>query len=247
MSYTCFAAYYDKLTDNVNYTRRADYIHKILNDNHIRSGILLDLACGTGSMSFEMEKRGYDVIGVDASPDMLGVAAMKKSELQSGVLFLNQDMRSIDLYGTVKASICMMDSINHLQSIEDVESAFAGVSLFTEPGGIFIFDVNTRYKHKNILGNNAFVFEDEQTFTVWQNEYNPDNASVDIYLDFFTAENYLYSRESESFTEYYYSDEVLKDALNKCGFSILHIYDDLAFQPPKSECERKVFICKKER
>ena len=244
MNYDALAGVYDEFTFNVEYEKRAEYFSEILAQNGITSGVLLDLACGTGTLSFSLEKSGFDVIGADISGEMLSVASAKKSELGSDVLFIQQDMRELELYSNVDACICALDSINHLESIEDVKNAFKSLSAFMEKGGVFIFDVNTKYKHTHILSDNCFVYENETSFLSWQNELNDDN-SVEIYLDLFIEENGLYRRESEYFKEYIYSDNRLKNALGEADFEVLNIYDDLSFNEPTDTSQRKVFVCRK--
>lgn len=242
MSYNSFAACYDAFSDASEYKIRAEYLYEILKGNGVLNGILLDLACGTGTLSYLFEEKGYDVIASDISAEMLDIALKKKGD--SNILFLNQDMRELDLYGTVNACVCTLDSINHLESIDDVKQTFSRVSLFTEPDGIFIFDVNTEYKHKCILADNCFIFEDEDYFLAWQNELCEDN-SEQIYLDIFINKNGVYHRESEDFKEYIYSDEELTYALKSAGFELLNIYDDLSFESPTETTQRKIFVSRK--
>ncbi len=242
--YNRLAAFYDAFTENVDYAARARYFDTLIERFGKGKGILLDLACGTGSLSFEMEQRGYDVIGVDNSEQMLDAALEKKLARGSDIMFLGQDMQALDLFGTITACICALDSLNHLPEYRQLLRTFQRVSLFTEPGGVFIFDVNTAYKHTKVLGNNAYIYENEACFLAWQNEVCEDK-SVNIYLDFFTEENGVYVRESESFTEYYYSDAQLQEALHEAGFALCAVYDDLSFEAPGAQSERKVFIAKK--
>ena len=204
-------------------------------------GILLDLACGTGTLSFEMEKRGFDVIGTDISAEMLDEALEKKLQTDSHIIFLNQDMCELDLFGTITACICTLDSVNHIESARKLKAAFSKVSLFSEAGGVFIFDVNTEYKHRAVLGDNAYIYENDTCFLAWQNEVNED-ASVNIYLDFFEKQGETYRRESEFITEYYYSDEVLTNLLNETGFELAGIFDDFSFEAPGKTSERKIFV-----
>ena len=159
-NYNFFSYYYDKLTQNVNYQKRAQYFQKVI-EKYLgeEKCILLDLACGTGSLSEEFAKMGYDVIGVDYSEEMLNIALDKKFDSGLNIQYLCQDMRNIDMFGTVKVTVCALDSINHLSSLEDIKKVFEKVSLFTEPGGIYIFDINTKYKHKKIFtANNTPTF-----------------------------------------------------------------------------------------
>ena len=157
MSYTSFASVYDELTLNVDYKRRAEYIMSILADFDIKDGLLLDLACGTGSLSLEFSKNGFEVIGTDASPDMLMEAQNKAAMEGENILFLCQRMEETDLYGTVRAIVCSLDSINHLPSVNELNKTFNTLKNFIDDGGIMVFDVNTVYKHQQILFGGSYV------------------------------------------------------------------------------------------
>ncbi|MBR3781267.1 MAG: class I SAM-dependent methyltransferase [Clostridia bacterium] len=245
MSYDDFSRYYDLLTDNVEYKKRADYFCRLLSMCGINEGILLDLGCGTGSMSFEMADRGFDVIGVDSSIGMLSAAQQKMFENAKHILLLNQKMQEIDLYGTVDCAVCVLDGINHLESGADVRKTFEKVSLFMNKGGAFAFDVNTIHKHKNILADNAFVFEPEGVFCAWQNSYNSSDNSVEISLDFFEEEDGVYYRACESFTEKAYELDEIKKWLEESGFEVVGIYDDMTTENVKPHSERAVFLARK--
>lgn len=245
MSYDNFSRYYDLLTDNVEYEKRADYFCRLLSLCGIKDGILLDLACGTGSISVEMAKRGFDVIGVDSSIGMLNSARTKAYESGRQILLLNQSMDDIDLYGTVDCAVCVLDSINHLENSAQVRNTFEKVSLFMNPGGAFAFDVNTLYKHKNVLGDNAFVYDLDELYCVWQNSYNEEDSSVDISLDFFEEEDGAYYRSGESFTEHAYELSDIAAWLEEAGFEIVGIYDDMTTENVRPETERAVFLAKK--
>lgn len=244
--YGAFAEYYDSLTSNVSYEAAAEYVADILNENGIKEGILLDLACGTGTMSIEMTKRGYDVIGIDNSPEMLSEAREKAYEAGEDILFLCQDMCDIDLYGTVECTLCLLDSLNHLESEEKILAAFKGVSLFTVPGGLFIFDVNTQYKHKYVLGDNTFVYDNEEVYCVWQNEYDDESGTVEIFLDFFEEEDGLYRRSSEYFTERAFSDETIRRLLKESGFTDIKAYGELSKDAPSEKAERVFYVARKD-
>ncbi len=240
--YSAFSSVYDLLTQNVNYPQRAAYIADLLALGGIKGGILLDLACGTGVMSIEMAKRGYEVIGVDAAGEMLSVAMNNAYEAGQNILFLCQPMQELDLYGTINACICTLDSINHLTAPQDVQAAFDRVSLFTEPGGVFVFDVNTPYKHRKVLANNTFVYDVEGAYCVWQNTLDEETDTVQIDLDIFEEiEPGVYERAQESFCERAYSVESLKDMLQKAKFEVLAVYGELTTKSPDNETER-VFI-----
>lgn len=245
MSYDNFSDFYDLLTDNVEYEKRADYFCRLLSMCGIKDGILLDLGCGTGSMSVQMANKGFDVIGVDSSVGMLNVARQKAYESGAEILLLNQNMQEIDLYGTVDCAVCVLDGINHLDGESDVKRTFKKVSLFMNKGGAFAFDVNTIYKHKNILADSVFVYEPDDLFCVWQNNYNPADNSVDISLDFFEEEDGVYYRSCESFTEQAYELDSIKLWLEEAGFEVVGVFDDMTADPVKPETERAVFLAKK--
>ncbi|MBO5410417.1 MAG: class I SAM-dependent methyltransferase [Clostridia bacterium] len=245
MSYDSFSRFYDSLTDNVEYKKRADYFCRLLSMCGVNGGILLDLGCGTGSMSIEMAKRGFDVIGVDLSIGMLNEARMKAYESGAQILLLNQSMDELDLYGTVDCAICVLDGINHLSGKEQIKAAFEKVSLFMNPGGAFAFDVNTLYKHKNVLADNVYVYETENVYCVWQNSYNEADSSVDISLDFFEEEDGIYYRSEESFTEKAYELSDISAWLTQAGFEVIGVYDDMTFEKVAPESERAVFLAKK--
>lgn len=245
MSYDIFFEFYDRLTDNVEYEKRADYFCRLLSLCGVKDGILLDLGCGTGSMSVKMAEKGFDVIGVDSSIGMLGVAQQKMYESGKQLLLLNQPMQYIDLYGTVDCAICVLDGINHLNNSDEVKQTFKKVSLFMNKGGAFAFDVNTIYKHKNVLADNAFVYEFDDLFCAWQNNYNSGDNSVDISLDFFEEEDGIYYRSCENFSEQAYELSDISAWLEEAGFEIIGIYDDLTTDPVKPDSERAVFLAKK--
>ena len=244
--YGFFSSVYDTLTENVNYAARADYIADLLADNGIKGGILLDLACGTGTLSIEMSKKGFEVIGVDASADMLSVAMNNAYEADRNILFLCQPMQQLDLYGTINAAICTLDSINHLTDPDDVQATFDKVSLFTEPGGVFVFDVNTVFKHREILADNTFVYDMDDVYCVWQNSLDSATDTVQIDLDIFEqVDDDIYERMQESFCERAYALPLLKEMLGKAGFETVAVYDELSREEPKENSERLFIVARK--
>lgn len=234
MSYSSFAEVYDALTFNVEYEKRAEYICQLLRKNGCNGGILLDLACGTGSLSELLSRNGYDMILVDNSPEML----QKAKERMPHALALCQDMRELDLYGTINAAVCSLDGINHLLRPVDVKKAFASVSLFTQKDGVFVFDVNTPFKHENVLGNNTFVYEKDDIYLVWQNTYRKKSRTVDIGLDIFVNENGNYKRSTESFSERAYDIDDICSWLADVGFKVTGVYDDMIFDTPSDNSQR---------
>jgi len=246
--YARFAQYYDVLTQNVGYAKRAEYFDSIIKQNLQDAGLLLDLACGTGSLSMEMAARGYDVIGVDASQEMLSVALQKAVQSEKDILFLCQPMQRLDLYGTVDACVCALDSLNHLPDEAALEQVLARLKLFVRPGGIFLFDVNTAYKHSHVLGNHIFVYDLPQVYCVWQNSYHREHHRVDIALDFFVpgANGAEYRRFSERFSERVFSHDVILRQLERAGFTCAACYGDDTLLEPGPETQRLVYVAKRE-
>jgi SAM-dependent methyltransferase len=208
---------------------------------------LLDLACGTGTLSEEMARRGFDVIGVDNSEDMLSIALDKKFDSGLPIQYLCQDMCELDMYGTIDVTICALDSLNHLADINSVKRAIERVSLFTNPNGLFIFDINTIYKHKNILGNNTFIYDTDEVFCVWQNTYNEKDNSVLIELNLFEKDEDVYRRFDESFSEKAYDVEMIKQICENAGLELINIYDYMTKNPPRDDSEKLTFITRKVR
>lgn len=245
-TYEAFAAYYDGLTDNVDYNALCDRFCQLFSQYGNGGKIVLDLACGTGSLSILLAEKGFDVVGVDASEEMLS-EAMNKSFEFGNPIFLNQSMQSLDMFGTIDAAICTLDSINHLKTKKDVKKAIERVSLFLNPKGLFLFDVNTLYKHREILGNNTFVYDTDSVYCVWQNNFHKKSGQIDISLDFFEKQDDgSYLRENECFSEYYYSDEFLTQTLEENSLKVLCRFDDYSDRNVNEKSQRVLYLCRKE-
>lgn len=237
-----FAKIYDKFTDASDVRARADFITEALRRYGVAEGILLDLACGTGRLSEAFILAGYDVISVDYSAEMLQAARERLLKYGAKALVLQQDMRELDLFGTVRAAVCSMDGVNHLLTPEDVRRVFGKVSLFTEPGGVFIFDVNTVYKHRQVLADNTFVYEDDTDFLVWQNEYCAEDDTVQMLLDTFSVRpDGAYVRYSDEITERAYELDDIEEMLKGAGFSEVYRFADRSFEAPQKDEERVYF------
>lgn len=246
--YADFAAFYDRLTDDVGYPQRAAYLASLLAENGVNEGLVLDLACGTGSLTLELAKQGYELIGVDASPDMLCAAQEKCARGGADVLFLCQRMEALNLFGTVNAAVCTLDSLNHITATDALREVFRRVALFLEPGGLFVFDVNTPWKHRAVLGDNTFVYDLDGLYCVWQNAYDAQDDTVEILLDFFEQrEDGSYARFGEQFTERAYSHAAICSFLEEAGLSLLGYFAELARTPPREDTQRAVYVVKKER
>lgn len=247
MSYDIFSSVYDILTDNVNYQQIADKICSLLSQNGINGGLLLDLGCGTGTLSFMLEEKGYDIIGVDPSEDMLMVANEKKYELNSPAIFLCQSGEDLDLYGTIDCAVSSLDTINHIDSLEKVGETFKKISLFMNMGGIFIFDMNTPYKHKKVLGDNVFYYDMDDVYCIWHNAYDQEKFKTDIELDFFikNEDDDNYQRYSEAFSEYSYDINSIIKLLDDSGFELLGCYNDYTDNEITCDTQRVTFVAKK--
>lgn len=251
-SYTVFAQYYDALTKNVEYAKRAEMLHDLIQKHlpqDMPDHILLDLACGTGSLSEEMAKRGWDVIGVDGSMEMLNLALDKKFDSGLPIQYLHQDMRKLDLYGTISVTLCTLDSLNHLPTAEDVSRVFSRVSLFSNPDALFLFDVNTEYKHRQILAEQCFVYDLPEAYVVWQNSLDADapDSPVTIQLDFFEQqENQCYRRMTETFTERIYPQDQITRMLKEHAFTVVDMLDGDTFTAPCDTTQRLLYIARKE-
>lgn len=244
-SYGVFAKYYDILMSDVDYKGRALYIREIFKRHGIASNIILDLACGTGKISFELAKAGFEVIGVDVSPDMLSQAMSKLGSKADNPVFICQDMQTLDLYGTVGAVVCTLDCINHLTSPVSVKKAFERVSLFLESGGLFVFDLNSPYKIAEILGNNSFVYDYGDIYCVWQNGYNPKSKLCNFDLTFFELDGDRYIRSDENFAERAYTTTQVEKYLKSAGLELEAVYDDMTFETPQTKSERIIYVARK--
>ncbi len=243
--YNAFSMFYDELTSNIDYAKRAEYFDTLINKHGGKKGILLDLCCGTGSLSQQFAMLGYDVIATDASMQMLNIALDKKADNGLNIQYLCQDMRKLDMFGTIDVTICALDSLNHLPSIDDVKKVFERVHLFCEPGGLFIFDVNTIFKHKNILGNNIYTYDMKNVFCVWENTYIAEKQRTDIDLNIFAKDGNCYQRYIESFSEHAFELDAIEKALKQVGFDICAVYDYDSFNPIRIDSEKVIFVAKK--
>lgn len=241
--YHIFSQFYDNLTFNVDYKKRAEYLQSVLSLCGHPWGLTLDLACGTGSLTLELKEKGVDIFGIDGSYDMLSIAMEKAADRGEEVLFLRQQMENLDLYGTIDTCVCTLDSLNHITDKDKLQKVFDRVALFMNPDGFFVFDVNTVYKHQHILGNNTFVYDTDSEYCVWQNSLKENNI-VNIELDIFEREGEVYHRHTERFKERAYEIDELKEMLSKSGFEALHVYHDMTTEPLRDDSDRAVFVAR---
>ena len=246
--YLAIAGVYDKLNKEIDYSKWADFFESCFEKyGNGKPEIVLDLACGTGRMTCEMASRGYDMIGIDGSIDMLSEAYSKDT---GGILYLCQDMREFELYGTVGATLCCLDSLNYLTEDGDLEKTLSLVHNYSDPDALFLFDVNSQYKFENVYADNSYILEDENEdggaiFCGWQNSYNKDTKICNFYLSVFEeGENGEYYRADEEQKERFYSNEEITSALEKTGFELLDIFSDVDFSKPLENSERLYFVAR---
>ena len=246
MIYDLLAPFYDAINAEIDYEKWADFIEKIFNrECKTRPDLVLDLGCGTGKMTLELARRGYDMTGIDYSPDMLDVARSVAEEEGQDILWLCQDMREFELYGTVDAAVCCLDCINHLETEDDLESCFSLVHNYLIPDGIFIFDINGRFKFENIYASNTYAMEEEGAICVWENFYEPDSKLCDFYITLFKeCDDGRYERFDETQTERMYRLSDIKSFLERCNMEFLCAYGDLDFSIGNDKCERIYIVAK---
>lgn len=241
-SYTAFAASYDGLMADGAYRRRAAFLERRLRKSPIPVETVLDLACGTGSMTAVLTERGYELIGVDESPDMLAVAREKAAGLKGEPpVFLNQSMPKLDLYGTVEAAVCCLDSLNYLTSPREVQRTFERLALFIAPGGILIFDINSASYLRDLNGQ-VFLDETDDVYCVWRAEFEKRNRVCTYWMDIFTRrEDGVWNRSVEEHRQRAYEVDELRSWLLEAGFTHIRTYGDCRMSAPK-EGEQRIYF-----
>lgn len=246
MSYTSFAAFYDSLQSDVMYEQRAGYIARLFKKYDRLPTHLLDVACGTGGFSLQFAKMGMAVTAADPSPEMLSVAQKKASATDLDIMLVCQSARDTKLPYAVDGAVCCLDSINHIIDKRELKASFRAVAAAVKDGGLFIFDVNTPFKHRNILSGNTFVIENDDVYCVWQNSDCEKNGIVGICLDFFGKDaDGKYIRTTEEFAERAYTDEEIRDMLEPAGLEVVAVLGDMSFKAPKACDERVIYVTKK--
>ena len=240
-SYEALAKVYDALGGDIDYVALADFFEAAFRRYGVSPSLMLDLGCGTGKMTLELAGRGYDMIGVDASAEMLARAyASMYAQGKSGVLFLEQDMRAFELYGTVGAVVSTLDCVNYLTEEGDLDRCFSLVHNYLDPDGLFLFDVNTPYKFEQVYGENAYILENEAgDFCAWQNDYDKERGLCRFLLSVFVpGADGRYERFDEEQCERCYTEQELRGALSRAGFTQIEFFGDLSFGAPREACER---------
>ena len=250
-AYTSFAEVYDTFMDNIPYESWSQYVISLLKEYGVDDGLVLELGCGTGNMTRLLSAGGYDMIAVDNSEEMLMIARGKAMEETMDILYLLQDMRSFELYGTVRAVVSICDSMNYITDPEDLCQVFRLVNNYLDPGGVFIFDMNTLYKYKDILGDRTIAENREDCSFIWDNYFYEQEAVNEYELSIFIREDEPSDNGGEPFwrfkeTHYqraYTLDEV-KSLLARAGMDFVASYDAFTREPVGPESERMYIIAR---
>ena len=245
-SYTELPAFYDFLGEHPDYEKMAERIINVYEEKGAKeSGLVLDLACGTGKLTCALLERGADVIGTDLSPEMLMQARDTCMQKGHSPLLLCQDMRELDLYGTVDVTVCATNSLNYLENEGELERVFSLVHNFLTPGGLFFFDINSLYKFEKLYGENTYVFENEGVFCVWENQYEAEEGVCDFRLTMFEKERSgRYRRLEEEQSQTYFAEELVEKLLKKTGFELIEKAGDLEGGAVNEESADLFYVCK---
>ncbi|MBR3645786.1 MAG: class I SAM-dependent methyltransferase [Lachnospiraceae bacterium] len=242
-AYTSFAQVYDTFMDNVDYEAWGDYLKELLTEYGVNDGIVLDMGCGTGSITQILSKAGYDMIGIDNSQDMLNMAMEKRGDDES-ILYLLQDMREFELYGTVAAVVSICDSINYIDEYEDLVQVFKLVNNYLDPKGVFIFDLNTISKYKAI-GDSVIAEDREDSSFIWDNCFYEDENINEYNISLFIkGEDGRYDKFSETHYQKAYTMDEVKSALAEAGLEFVAGFDAFTHNPIREDSERVYIIAR---
>ena len=243
MAYNEFAYFYDEFNGAADYDTLYAHIKAALDAHGIHDGILADLGCGTGELTLMLTQAGYDMIGIDQSEEMLCVVRDKAEQLglSGRLLLLRQDLLRLDLYGTIRGAVATFDTFNH---IADLDRVIGNAGFFMEKGGVLLFDMNTPYKHQNVLADHVFTFEEEDARCVWRNHYSAEARRVEISIDIDYRETG--ERFQERFYEYTYPLDEIRAALERHGFALESVCDGESFGPLTDTSERYFFCAVKQ-
>ncbi len=241
--YKSTAELYDLIMDDINYDAYAEYFVKIFEKHMSKKPIsIVDIGCGTGNLTFSLNKLGFDMTGVDNSIEMLSKAKQKD---EKGLLWINQDMTELDLFGTYDASVSLLDCVNHLENKQAIEKYLNRLHYFVEPEGLIVFDINSIYKFENIYSDNIYYSMEDSLSYIWQNNYDEKTKICRMDIAFFEKENEFYNRVDVVNFEYAYSCSEIENILQKTGYFLEDVYGDKSFEEPKKYEERIFFVARR--
>ncbi|TCO71473.1 class I SAM-dependent DNA methyltransferase [Marinisporobacter balticus] len=244
-SYSAFAYVYDQLMEDVDYKGWVLYIEEIFERCGIKPKNIAELACGTGNVTNILAKRGYNLIGVDISADMLFIAQEKSRAMGVEVIYLNHDMRELSLPTELDGILCVCDGVNYIADEKDLRKVFKSVYHHLKDGGLFIFDISTYYKLANILGNNTYAENFEEVSYIWENYFEEAQKMCDFDLTIFVKEEDTYRKYEETHSQRAYEEKEILDQLKGIGFKKIECFEAFTFSDPKEESERIYFVCQK--
>ena len=247
-AYTSFAAVYDTFMDNIPYEEWEKYLKSLLYEYGVREGLVLELGCGTGNMTEILAQSGYDMIGVDNAEEMLEIAIEKRMKSGLDILYLQQDMREFELYGTVKAIVSVCDSVNYILEEEELEEVFRLVNNYLDPGGVFIFDFNTVYKYREILGDQTIAENREECSFIWDNYYYEEERINEYELSLFIREgdSELYRKYQETHFQKAYDLETMKRLITQSGLEYITAYDAFT-KEATTRVSKRIYVIARER
>ena len=244
MTYGSFAYYYDRFMDNIPYDEWTGYLQELLIGQGIKNGLVLELGCGTGKVTRRLKAYGYDMIGIDISEEMLEMAQNREND---GILYLHQDMREFELYGTVAAVVSVCDTMNYITEPEDLVEVFRLVNNYLDPGGCFIFDLKTRTFYRNVLAENVFAENREDCSLIWENFYDEENSLNEYDLTIYAeARDGLYQRFEETHCQRAWDLDEIKDMIDEAGMEFVIAYDAFSKNPLTPDSER-IYVIAREK
>ncbi len=250
--YTGFAEVYDELMEDVPYKEWSERIISIMRDYDIKDGLVLDLGCGSGTMTELLASAGYDMTGVDLSPEMLEQAKLKKESSGNDILYLCQDMRNFELYGTMRAVVCVCDSLNYILEENELKRVFELVNNYLDPGGLFLFDINTVHKYRDVIGDMTIAENRDDCSFIWENIYDEDKAVNEYDLTLFIRnENGLYEKQEETHFQRGYEYEKVKQLIEESGLEFVEAFDGdetgaISEKVPVSKDSERIFFIARE-
>ncbi|MGN0136253.1 methyltransferase domain-containing protein [Anaerotignum sp.] len=244
-TYEAFASVYDLFMEQVEYDQWLNHIHAVWDRLGVKPKTVIDLGCGTGSILLPLAKEGFEVIGVDLSPEMLTEADHKAAEEGLSLRLVCQDMTELELGEKADCILSLCDCMNYLTEDGQLEDAFRSIARHMKKESLFLFDMNTEYKFREVLGQNVFGSAEETAAYIWENDYDEEEKINEYYVSFFIEqENGLYERVEEYHYERAYSMEEIENGLQAAGMELMEVYDGYSFDAPHAESERLLFAAR---
>ena len=244
-AYTSFARVYDTFMDNIPYEEWCEYLTGLMREYGVRDGLVLDLGCGTGNMTELLAKAGYDMIGADNAEEMLEIAMEKRDKSGHDILYLLQDMQEFELYGTVRAVVSVCDSLNYITDRDELRHVFELVNNYLDPEGIFLFDMNTVHKYRDLLGDTTIAENRDEGSFIWDNSYDEEEGLNYYELAvFLPREDGLYEKSEEVHCQKAYPQEEIETLIKEAGMELLAVYDAYTLNPATEDSERLFFVAR---